>query len=1458
MSICHPKEMYMNTTLRSTLSALLLGATTLLTATLPKDAVQQWNLDKAWQIHSSHRSKICINGLWDFLPTPQQKPDIKTSLYLKDDLEDGLDSTWQVLNSDSVSIKATKDTELKTTGNASMKFELDVKPSTNLYHLAKYIKDLPTQKELILSMDIYTKMDAGSLKVEIQDAAGYDKYCKQGHVFTTKQGWNRVAIPFSLPKGTQNTKCIIFRSMGASAGVKGTIWIDNVQVTSIDHSPIVMNNVPDNATWGKAKVPGSWMATAYPDTKAGNINLNALDFGWFKRDVHIPAEWKGRIIKVTFDRASTKATVFANGKKAGHADFLGGDIDITPFVKAGSKAEIAVFVEAYPYWLVYQPLIQQPAKAWAARCTNKGITGDVFLTSEPKSQHKITFTRIETIAEGRRLLVHSDVTAPDGTQFDTQCTLSEYPSNNVVKTFTNKATVKNGRIVIENAWQDVKLWDVAKPNLYTLKLAIVKDGKRQDETVPIRFGFREFRIVGKHLYLNQTKINLQTGSYWARNFNWGTKEAMRHWLLKAQKAGFTYIYLDSMYRPDYQDVERHFLDVCDEIGMLAAITPLSIRTVGVAHMNSTERWDVWKQLAKHCVTKAINSPSLVLWRMNMNIRCYAQDQNPLLLDGKMTFNPDSESAKLEKLALMSNDYVNSIDPSRHTYNHASGRIGEIYSLNNYLGWPELQDLREWLRVWAKNGDKPFLLAEQATPYPGDFQMRDPNVWWCNEPIMTEYGAIVLGDEAYHLEEYDYVDYIKRCWHEKNKSWNSSYGYFCSNFPPILDKSSAIYYETMLPAWRTWGLNAGNNAWENTFRRPFKRTPGTSNRPIPPPVALKTDWDNLQRPGVSADTWSYTSGGGGEMRTLFDLDLPIEKEYLEPTIRGSLYPQLIAPLYAYIAGPGDAWYTVEHAFNEGETIAKSVIILNDARHENTFTMNWKATIDGKTIASGTHKPVTVKPAEQARLQFNFKAPEVTTKTNAIISATVSVNGKLLPIKPFHVQIHNVQKDGWMTLKDFYVLDPVSSTSWPALEPMRVEFSRISYTDELPANAKVLIIGPYALEQCAGKPIFKNIKERVRNGLQVLILPQSAEALNKVFGLRAFTPGIRRLNIRDHRSPLIGDITQEDIIDWRGKTSFGPLAGPPPSLDTKQRAMRVWRCSQEGVVASTVLEKPHSTAIRHILDTGFDLRYSALSEIPEGKGRIILCQLDLYSRTNHDPNAVKLFRSIITSMRDNKSSVQTVLRRDVTLDTRTGVKPLETVLTLKRGQAKAIKRNANAIANYLANGGTIIAAGLNQNDMQALAAATGNVFATAENLRWNNLMLKDLTNKAKESLNIPAVFAGVSPAEIQWRIKLNVPTFTKLPQGAWTNPSGVLANIPVGKGTIVAIPALAEDFDINQRLDMVYSRVNTQRLHAIVRTNLGLPNDFSWAEKLEQPAKGNEADQYTDKRLLRDDPYADMRW
>jgi hypothetical protein len=82
-------------------------------------------------------------------------------------------------------------------------------------------------------------------------------------------------------------------------------------------------------------------------------------------------------------------------------------------------------------------------------------------------------------------------------------------------------------------------------------------------------------------------------------------------------------------------------------------------------------------------------------------------------------------------------------------------------------------------------------------------------------------------------------------------------------------------------------------------------------------------------------------------------------------------------------------------------------------------------------------------------------------------------------------------------------------------------------------------------------------------------------------------------------------------------------------------------------------------------------------------------------------------------------------------------------------------------------------------------------------------------------------------------------------------------------------LPSDFDPERRPDLIFTKVNTQRLLALILTNLGVRSTITWSEGFLKPPP-DLADRpppahalspnrfYIDARRPRDDPYAYMRW
>src|SRR3954451_9820339 len=115
--------------------------------------------------------------------------------------------------------------------------------------------------------------------------------------------------------------------------------------------------------WYNATVPGTVLTTlvnngVYPEPLYGENNrpdkipdsLSRTPY-WYRTVVKIPKDYAGRHVWLNFDGINFSAQVWVNGRQVGamKGAFGRGVFDISPEVKAGKKAVLAVLVSPQPH-----------------------------------------------------------------------------------------------------------------------------------------------------------------------------------------------------------------------------------------------------------------------------------------------------------------------------------------------------------------------------------------------------------------------------------------------------------------------------------------------------------------------------------------------------------------------------------------------------------------------------------------------------------------------------------------------------------------------------------------------------------------------------------------------------------------------------------------------------------------------------------------------------------------------------------------------------------------------------------------------------------------------------------------------------------------------------------------------------------------------------------------------------
>ncbi len=1123
------------------------------------------------------------------------------------------------------------------------------------------------------------------------------------------------------------------------------------------------------ARWGRFKVPACWPGItdymqkdcqtvyAHPSWKAED--LGGITAAWYQRQITVPGEWTGRRIVLCAEYVNSFAAVYVDGKKAGELRFPGGEVDLSAECRPGQKHVLSMLVVAMPLggvMLSYSDTAS--ARKIKGRVARRGLCGDVYLASRPPGP-RISDAKVVTSVRKGCISFHVALKglAANDPKYDSKYILRANVADGkrTVLEFTSEPfqsdDLEDGRITLTEAWKPAKLWDVHTPqNMYHFRLSLLEaGGELLDASLPVRFAFREFWIDGRDFLLNGTRIflssvpldNAQVGAAWA------TYDAARESMQRLKSFGINFVYTHNYgCEPGSHLSFEEILRAADDVGMLVALSQPHF-----AHYDwdrgDADRTNGYARHAAFYVRVAQNHPSVVAYSTSHNATGYGEDMNPDMIDG-IQDRRSEWSARNVKLARRAGAIIKGLDSSRIVYHHASGNLGPMHTINFYANFVPIQEMSDWFEHWATKGVKPLFTCEYSVPMPWDWTMYrgwyqgrrefgSAVVPW--EFCIAEWNAQFFGDRAYQISDQEKANLRWEAeqfrsgggWHR----WDYPHPVGSSNFKeryPVY----AMYFRDNWPALRTWGMSA-NSPWNHGHYWTLRDGVDKGRR------EFDVDWSSLQRPGFSPD---YVEDRYER------IDLAFQRSDWIPTVAAEALIRNNGPLLAYIAGKPGAFTSKDHNFCPGETVEKQLIVINNSRETVTCDCKWSFGLPQSVAGSvaGTRE-ITVATGQQQRVPLRFELPDRLASGTYQLSATFRFSSGQTQENSFSVNVlprpTPPRVDAMIAL-----FDPQGETS-RLLDRMGIRYRNVGPEADLAAY-DALVVGKNVLTVHGPAPDVT----RVRDGLKVLLFEQTPEVLQKRFGFRVATYGLRRVFKRVPDHPVLAGIDDEHLRNWRGEATI-----TPPRLEYKLSpefnyaptvrwcgipVSRLWRCGNRGNVASVLIEKPARGDFLPILDGGYSLQYSPLMEYREGKGMVLFCQLDVTGRTESDPAAETLARNVLDYVSKWKPSPR---RKAVYVGDPAGKSHLEsagvalksyrrgklttdTVLVVGRGGGRELAPDAAAIADWLEAGGHLLAVGLDEQEANAL------------------LPMKVATNSQEhiasyfEPFGVESLLAGVGPADV----------------------------------------------------------------------------------------------------------------
>jgi beta-galactosidase len=1105
--------------------------------------------------------------------------------------------------------------------------------------------------------------------------------------------------------------------------------------------PAVEAPDPPKLGWAYIRVPDSWQSgrTSRQSRSGRRSAFIAMGGGplwdlfdgarvtraWYEREITIPAQWEGRSISLRFERVSTDAIVYVDGKRCGTVAWPWGSVDITPAVTPGQTAQIRVLVAAIAdpekvgqFWQnAFSDVTYTPA-----RLRTRGLTGSVFLESRC-SKAWVTDVFVKTSTRKKNLSLDVELTGvkqAGRAEFVAE-TLNE--KGEVEKTFTAGVDVNATEVqtvTLSWPWTNPRLWDVGQPNLNTLRLKV--KGAGLDDEYEQEFGFREFWVDGRKFFLNGTEIRLRQGCFY-----YGQRPQMGETFWEMGSST-----IDT--RGDTSDSERS-LDDADHKGYLVAEYILNANK----YMMDSRYRVVWNEKRSLAMERAAvwmrryrNHPSVVMWVAGFNFFNSAVDADPRHI-GRRSW--DQDNRRWQRYLAAGRDMfegIKQLDPTRVYYSHAGACTGDVYTMNCYLDLLPLQEREDWLSEWAKSGEMPVSMVEFGTPMDCTFR-RGRHGFTSNitsEPFLTEYAAIYFGSDAYASEEPKYRQYL----HDLFRS-----GMLYESSENRLDeynnnhKIQQLYRTNTWRSWRTAGLSGGMR------------------------------------------TWSWIQDALKEIN---------------------------GPTLAWIAAPANAYTAKDHHFNSGWKIDKQIVLLNDTRQPQDFAVAWTAVVAGKEVDRGT-KNGSLAVSETRFIPIRIITPKVESgdKADGRITLTATI-GEATHSDTFSFRVFGEEQSGKGRIA---VIDPNGMT--------RKMLDDLGYaTGAWDDESTLVVIGRNALKQ--NPTIASRLETWVRAGGRAVIFAHDPQWMTQALGWRV-CPNVSR-RVFPMNSPISNGFDADDLRDWTGNSTlidaYPVYQGDYLRGNERQQPYAGWHWGNRGGVSSAAIEKPHRSGWRPLLECEFDLAYTPMMELDYGKGRLLVCTLDLEGHVALDPAARRLAGHIIDYALHSPLSPQA--EKVVYFGGAAGAAWLDKIGIIYQQSAVL-----DAEAGLLLVGSDAV---IDTPELRAYLEKGGKVFFLPRSQAdgWLGTTLKPAGANFAGSLSVPnwPEARGLSASDLRWRTYLDSPPWLLI-AGADIGADGLIGRKVVGKGVAIFCQVDPDRFDADEKTYFRYTRWRSTRAVAQLLANLG---------------------------------------
>ena len=453
-------------------------------------------------------------------------------------------------------------------------------------------------------------------------------------------------------------------------------WVKDAESRPTDFWKVDFND----KGWNTFPVPGLWELHGYGNPIYVNIGYawrNQFEnnpphvptennnVGSYRKEIIIPASWKGKDIIAHFGSVTSNMYLWVNGKYVGYSEDskLEAEFNLTPYLKPGQKNLIAFQVFR---WCDGTYLEDQDFFRYS------GVGRDCYLYARDKK-------RIEDI----RITPDLDNEYKNGALNIALNLKGNGKVNLILKDASGKevASIQTTKgfatIEVENPHK----WTAETPYLYTLYASL--EGSK--EVIPVKVGFRKVELKGAQLLVNGQPILIKGANRHELDPDGGyviSRERMIQDIQIMKQFNLNAV------RTSHYPNNNLWYELCDQYG-LYVVAEANIESHGMGYGEHTlaKRDDyalAHMERNQRNIQRSFNHPSVIIWS----------------LGNEAGYGPNFEAAY---------DWIKKEDPSRLVQYEQSGRTGktDIYC-PMYLGYNRSEEYSK-----DEQYQKPLIQCEYA-------------------------------------------------------------------------------------------------------------------------------------------------------------------------------------------------------------------------------------------------------------------------------------------------------------------------------------------------------------------------------------------------------------------------------------------------------------------------------------------------------------------------------------------------------------------------------------------------------------------------------------------------------------------------------------------------------------------------------------------------------------------------